>query len=98
MIKNFIFVEDGSVDMDKLDDLFSSETKVIVYRQGASIPVVKKLEEPIEYSYEEQLKWKNIRKDAAMQILSYLKSLGLIKCAPEAIALFFKEQFNIEVE
>lgn len=47
MIKTFIFVEDGSVDFDALQRTVGDETKVIVYRQGASSPEIKQPEFPI---------------------------------------------------
>ena len=40
-IQKFLFVEDGSVDTDELDEIMylrNPEIKVIVYRQGASRP------------------------------------------------------------
>lgn len=69
MIKDFIFIEDGSVDMDELDGLFSEETKVVVYRQGASKPIIEHLAEPIEYSFEANLKREAIVKETAYKVL-----------------------------
>ena len=40
MIENFIFVEDGSVDVDELKDLLDETTKIIIYRQGSSVPLI----------------------------------------------------------
>ena len=40
-IQKFLFVEDGSVDSDELEEILSEknpEIKVVVYRQGASKP------------------------------------------------------------
>lgn len=47
-IKKFIFVEDGSVDTDELEETLAErnpEIKVIVYRQGACPPVLKDITE-----------------------------------------------------
>ena len=40
MIKNFIYVEDGSIDVDELTDDLDETTKVIVYRQGSKPPIL----------------------------------------------------------
>lgn len=40
MIKQLIFVEEGTVDIDKLMDNLTEETKVIVYRQGGCKPEI----------------------------------------------------------
>lgn len=60
MIKTFIFVEDGSVDIDELEEALGSETKVIVYRQGAIQPKIEQPELPIstykDNSYKETKK------------------------------------------
>ena len=40
MIKNFIFVEDGSVDVDEVQDVLDETTKIIVYRQGSKPPEI----------------------------------------------------------
>ena len=50
MIKNFIYVEDGSVDVDELIDSLDETTKVIVYRQGSKPPMIVRPEMPI-HSY-----------------------------------------------
>ena len=45
-IKKFLFVEDGSVDFDDIQDtldLSNPEIKVIVYRQGSVKPILEKL-------------------------------------------------------
>lgn len=39
MIKNIIYVEDGSVDVDELIEALDETTKVIVYRQGSTPPI-----------------------------------------------------------
>ena len=44
-IKQFLFVEDGSIDLNLIEDLNESnpEIKVIVYRQGSHMPVIENL-------------------------------------------------------
>ena len=44
-IKQFLFVEDGSIDENLIEDLNESnpEIKVIVYRQGSRMPVIENL-------------------------------------------------------
>ena len=48
MIKNILYVEDGSVDVDELEQKLGDETYVIVYRQGATPPVLVQPENPIQ--------------------------------------------------
>lgn len=50
MIEKFIFVEDGSVDVEELEDRVGDTVKVIVYRQGSSIPQIAELQTPISDS------------------------------------------------
>ena len=40
MIKNIIYVEDGSIDVDELIGDLDETTKVIVYRQGSKPPIL----------------------------------------------------------
>ena len=54
MIKRIIFVEDGTVDLDGLNDSLGEDTKVIVYRQGATPPSVLELREPARYANEDE--------------------------------------------
>lgn len=44
-IKQFLFVEDGSIDETLIEDLNerNPEIKVIVYRQGSRMPVIEEL-------------------------------------------------------
>lgn len=48
MIKNILYVEDGSVDVDDLEDSLGGETKVIVYRKGSVMPMLVQPVEPIK--------------------------------------------------
>lgn len=47
MIKNILYVEDGSVDVDDLEDSLGEETKIIIYRQGSKPPILEQPKEPI---------------------------------------------------
>lgn len=47
MIKNIIYIEDGSIDYDELVDSLDETTKVILYRQGSQPPKVEQLQQPI---------------------------------------------------
>ena len=55
-IKTFIFVEDGSVDVDDLTKSVGNDVKVITYRQGASMPTIHQPQEPVRdcFDYQEQ--------------------------------------------
>ena len=60
MIKTFIFVEDGSVDLDELKSSVGDDVHVIPYRQGAAPPAIQQPREPVsQNSYLEQLKAEN---------------------------------------
>lgn len=54
MIKTVIYVEDGSVDVDELQESLGDETKVIVYRQGAKAPEIVQLGEPINTVFDDE--------------------------------------------
>lgn len=47
MIKTFIFVEDGSVDLDELKSNVGDDVLVIPYRQGAAPPAIQQPREPV---------------------------------------------------
>lgn len=47
MIKTFIFVEDGSVDLDELKSNVGDDVLVIPYRQGATPPAIQQPREPV---------------------------------------------------
>ena len=60
MIKTFIFVEDGSVDLDELKSSVGDDVLVIPYRQGATPPAIQQPKEPVsQNSCMEQLKAEN---------------------------------------
>lgn len=46
-ITDVIIAEDGSVDEDELKKQFGDNVPIVIYRQGASKPVIQHLEEPI---------------------------------------------------
>jgi hypothetical protein len=48
MIKRFLYIEDGSVDIDKLKEELGDDTYIIVYRPGALLPQVFELREYAE--------------------------------------------------
>lgn len=76
MIKTFIFVEDGSVDIEELQCAVGDETKVVVYRQGTICPEIKQPESPIstfrDKSYE-------ATKNVLEKVLSFKMSNKLYK-------------------
>ena len=47
MIKTFIFVEDGSVDLDELKSSVGEEVLVVTYRQGTTPPQIQQPKEPV---------------------------------------------------
>lgn len=47
MIKTFIFVEDGSVDLDELKNSVGDDVLVVTYRQGATPPAIQQPREPV---------------------------------------------------
>lgn len=47
MIKTFIFVEDGSVDTDKLQASVGDDVLIVTYRQGAMPPTIQQPREPV---------------------------------------------------
>lgn len=47
MIKTFIFVEDGSVDIEELKNSVNRETLVVAYRQGTRVPQIQQPASPV---------------------------------------------------
>lgn len=47
MIKTFIFVEDGSVDIDELQSAVGDDTLVLAYRKGCGCPQIQQPEYPV---------------------------------------------------
>lgn len=86
MIKTFIFVEDGSIDLEELKENLGDEVKVIVYRQGATPPTIKQPEKPVstytDKSYEST-------KKILEKVLSYKMSKKLYKELEELYTDFY---------
>ena len=53
MIKSILYVEDGSVDIEALEDYLGNETCIIPYRQGATPPILVEPQKPIPTSIED---------------------------------------------
>ena len=69
MIKNIIYVEDGSVDLDELESTLTTETKIIVYRQGSTPPALVQPQLPIndifsEAEFKAQKELNELRKES----------------------------------
>ena len=47
MIKTFIFVEEGSVDLNELKNSVGDGVLVVPYRQGATPPTIQQPREPV---------------------------------------------------
>ena len=62
MIKTFIFVEDGSVDLDELKSSVGDDVLVIPYRQGAAPPEIRQL----KVNYTEWM-WKSEKNNFSRQ-------------------------------
>lgn len=61
MIKTFIFVEDGSVDLDELKSSVGDDVLVILYRQGATPPAIQQPREPVsQWSYKSYSETKKV--------------------------------------
>ena len=54
MIKTFIFVEDGSIDIDELKEDVGNDVRVIAYRQGAAVPIIQQPAEPVKDIFDYQ--------------------------------------------
>jgi len=59
MIKRFIYVEDGSIDLDELREKLTEDTEIIVYRQGSREPLIVEPNKFIESSADSVLKFKD---------------------------------------
>ena len=79
MIKTFILVEDGSVDLDELKSIVGDDVLVISYRQGATPPAIQQPKEPVsQNSCMEQLKAEN-------QMLWVAKMNSIVHSAEEIV-------------
>lgn len=77
MIKNILYVEDGSVDIDELKESLNEETKIIVYRQGAAVPILIQPEKPIGI---ESVEPENIVRRTLIEVRTILHDLGADAC------------------
>lgn len=74
MIKRMIFVEDGTVALDELQESLGDDTKVIVYRSGSNPPSILELKEPARYAYEDERERNRLEKEVS-SLNTRLKSL-----------------------
>lgn len=98
MIKNILYVEDGSVDIDALEETLNSETKIIVYRQGSTPPVLVQPEQPISDIFEEawakaQEELKKFREETEKLLYKLLQEKSLTKRAQKLIDRFGTDNF-----
>lgn len=75
MIKRFLYVEDGSVDVDLLSEELAEDTKIIIYRQGSQLPRLVELEEPALHCFDSVIEQKNKEIE---QLKGYFKKLEKI--------------------
>ena len=79
MIKNIIYVEDGSVDVDELKQVVGRDTHVIVYRQGAPKPEVLALSVPLVTAQDEEEYTLRRRLEATGNIFADLHDMKMTK-------------------
>ena len=95
MIKTFIFVEDGSVDLDELKSSVGDDVLVIPYRQGATPPAIQQPREPVSR------KEVNI-KDRLLDLMIEFDEMGFAPTTvcedPEGYAKKWKDQVLEEVK
>ncbi len=93
MIKNILYVEDGSVDLDELKSTLTTETKIIVYRQGSTPPVLVQPLLPIndifsEAEFKAEKELKELRKETEELLCKLLKEKCLTNRARKLIDKF----------
>ena len=95
MIKTFIFVEDGSVDLDELKNSVGDDVLVVPYRQGAAAPEIQQPREPVSR------REVNI-KDRLLDLMIEFDEMGLAPTTvcedPEEYAKKWKDQVWEEVK
>ena len=95
MIKTFIFVEDGSVDLDELKSSVGDDVLVISYRQGAASPEIRQPREPVSR------REVNI-KDCLLGLLIEFDEMGFLPTTvceePEGYAIKWKELLLEEIK
>ena len=94
MIKTFIFVEDGSVDLDELKSSVGDDVLVISYRQGATPPAIQQPREPVSR------REVNI-KDRLLELMIEFDEMGFAPTTvcedAEGLAVKWKEQVVNEI-
>lgn len=93
MIKNLLYVEDGSIDLEALEETLNSETRIIVYRQGSTPPKLVQPEQPISDIFEDawvkaQEKNKILENKTEELLCKLLKEKSLTKRAQKLINKF----------
>lgn len=95
MIKTFIFVEDGSVDLDELKSSVGDDVLVISYRQGGTPPAIQQPREPVSR------REVNI-KDRLLDLMIEFDEMGFAPTTvcedPEGYAKKWKDQVLEEVK
>ena len=94
MIKTFIFVEDGSVDLDELKNSVGDDVLVVPYRQGAASPEIRQPREPVSR------REVNI-KDRLLDLMIEFDEMGFAPTTvcedAEVVAVKWKEQVVNEI-
>ena len=95
MIKTFIFVEDGSVDLDELKSSVGDDVLVLSYRQGATPPAIQQPREPV-------LRREVNIKDRLLDLMIEFDEMGFAPTTvcddAEGVAVKWKEQVVNEIE
>ena len=97
MIKNILYVEDGSVDLDELKSTLTNETKIIVYRQGSYPPTLVQPRLPInDISSEAEFTGKR----NTIEDLSFLVANAIINnsTAEETAEYLYKHNYRKQSE
>ena len=89
---NLLCVEDGSVDIDDLEEGLH-DGKVVVYRQGATPPFVLEINKSSDVYYNKWEKLKAFYKDVLKERKPWMHSNNI-----EAIKLFLDKMKEIENE
>lgn len=96
MIKNILYVEDGSIDLDAVSDKLNQETLIIPYRQGAVRPTLVQLETPIKDFMDAPLaelreKYDTLQEKTAELLIGIAKEKKITKRAIKKIETFGNE-------
>ena len=94
MIKTFIFVEDGSVDLDELKGAVGDDVLVVPYRQGATPPQIQQPRKPI-------LRHGDSSYNGLQNLMTVFDEMGFAPTTvcpnPEAYAVRWRDQVLKEV-